>query len=247
MNIRFNNGFTILLIAIFFLFSLGLTFYHFGIYLNMDEKLLDLHTSTSFLSTYKVLYGFGFSTLVSGLFFNFIMGGYYEKLKNDIIFRHSLIVFLIRFTLFVLSACFFYFSDTLFPYPENYIEPEESLISLDNFLSLVILLIIFVSIFRQYKDRNDYLKFSKDKIEFFDNDVGKFECIPENIKIIANIEKCYESDGKVKSTDVISFIFFDKTKGETIFNLESTSLDSRGELIKKELNKLFKVEDKFTN
>ena len=122
MSIRFNNNFIILSVAIFFLFSLGLTFYHFGIRLNMDEKLLDLHTSTSFFSTYKVLYGFGFSTLVSGLFFNFIMGGYYEKLKNDIIFRHSLIVFLMRFTMFVLSACCFYFSDTLFPYPENYIE-----------------------------------------------------------------------------------------------------------------------------
>ena len=247
MNIRFNNGFIILLIVIFLLFPVGLTFYHFGVSLNMDEKLLNFHTSTSFFSTYKVLYGFGLSTLFSGFFFNFIMGGYYEKLKNEIIFRHSLIVFLMRFTLFVLSACCFYFSETLFPYPENYIEPEESFISFDNFLNLIILIIIFAAIFKQYKDRNDYLKFSKDKIEFFDNDVGKFEFIPENIKIIANIEKSYESDGKVKSTDIKSFIFFDKTKGETIFNLESTSLDSRGELIKKQLNKLFKVEDKFTN
>ena len=76
---------------------------------------------------------------------------------------------------------------------------------------------------------------------------GKFEFSPENVKIVANIEKRYESDGKVSSSDIKSFTFNDRNKREIIFDLDSTSLSSRGELIKEELEKLFNVDENFTN
>ena len=64
---------------------------------------------------------------------------------------------------------------------------------------------------------------------------------------MANIEKRYESDGKVSSSDIKSFTFNDRNKREIIFDLDSTSLSSRGELIKEELEKLFNVDENFTN
>lgn len=248
MNIKFGDvNYIGLLILIVFLSFFGLILYHFDIYGDMEEEIFEIHYSASFFSSYKLLVGVGFSTLFLGLFFNVFMGGYYEKLKNDIVFRHSLLIFLLRCSIFILSALCFYFSEILFPYPENYIEPEKSLFNLDNIIGLVILLFISISIFKQYKDRNDCLKFSKNKIEFYDNDSGKFEFSPENVKIVANIEKRYESDGKVSSSDIKSFTFNDKNKREIIFDLDSTSLSSRGELIKEELEKLFNVDENFTN